>query len=149
MNYGLWKNRREEGDDADFWGVARSGGVGRTGHFSKMVPQRRTSRINIQKFSEYTSSYQHGFMQKKITVTNLACFCRYISEVIDDKSEVDVIYTDFRKTFDQIGFLLLIYSNLIENSLLPTKITFLGHKILHLGYHKAPVLDRCCFAIHK
>lgn len=54
------------------------------------------------------SMEQHGFMTKRSTVTNLACVSQYISQAIDCKSQVDVIYTDVQKAFDQIDHFILL-----------------------------------------
>lgn len=45
---------------------------------------------------------QHGFMEKRSTFLNLACFGEYVSKALYSKYQIDVIYTDFRKAFDQI-----------------------------------------------
>ncbi|XP_063914819.1 kinesin-like protein Klp61F [Zophobas morio] len=51
---------------------------------------------------------------KKSTVTNLAVFAQYVSEITDCNGQYDVVYTDFAKAFDQIdhGLLLEKLSNL-------------------------------------
>lgn len=54
------------------------------------------------------SPEQHGFMHKRSTTTNLACFTQYVSQSIDKRGQVDVIYTDFQKAFDQIDHYVLI-----------------------------------------
>ena len=51
---------------------------------------------------------QHGFVDKRSTVTNLACFSQFVSEVIDKQGQVDVVYTDFQKAFDQIDYYILL-----------------------------------------
>jgi hypothetical protein len=54
------------------------------------------------------SSHQCGFMQKRSTVTTLACFSQYLAELIDNKGQVAVIFTDFQKAFDQIEYYILL-----------------------------------------
>lgn len=54
------------------------------------------------------SPSQHGFIQKRSTVTNLACFTQYVAEAMDDQGQVDVIYTDFHKAFDTIDHHVLL-----------------------------------------
>lgn len=56
----------------------------------------------------HISPHQHGFMEKRSTVSNLACFKQFVAEVIDDGGQVDVIYTDFQKAFDQIDHFALL-----------------------------------------
>lgn len=54
------------------------------------------------------SPAQHGFMEKRSTVTNLASITQYISQYLDSQGQVDVIYTDIQKAFDQIDHFLLL-----------------------------------------
>ena len=56
----------------------------------------------------FISSYQHGFMANRSTVSNLAVFSQYLSDSLDDKCQVDVIYTDFQKAFDRIDHYVLL-----------------------------------------
>ncbi|KAJ8934214.1 hypothetical protein NQ318_021639 [Aromia moschata] len=54
------------------------------------------------------SPSQHGFLQEKSTTTNLVCITQYIAEALDCHGQVDVIYTDIQKAFDQIDHFLLL-----------------------------------------
>lgn len=54
------------------------------------------------------SIHQHGFMPKRSTTTNLINFTQYISEALENRTQVDVLYTDFSKAFDCIDHKLLI-----------------------------------------
>ncbi|KAJ3666142.1 hypothetical protein Zmor_001596 [Zophobas morio] len=54
------------------------------------------------------SSEQHGFMRKRSTVTNLACFNQFVAEVMDSGSQVDTVYLDFQKAFDQVDHHILL-----------------------------------------
>ena len=56
----------------------------------------------------HITEYQHGFYQGRSTITNLACFSQYVSVCLDNRGQVDTIYTDFRKAFDQIDHYVLI-----------------------------------------
>mgnify|MGYP005980603449 CR=1 FL=1 len=56
----------------------------------------------------YISPSQHGFMDKRSTITNLVCFTQFTSEAIDDRKQVDVVYLDFLKAFDQIDHYILL-----------------------------------------
>jgi Reverse transcriptase (RNA-dependent DNA polymerase). len=47
-------------------------------------------------------------MQRKSTTSNLAVFTQYVSEVLDNRGQVDVVYTDFQKAFDQIDHNILL-----------------------------------------
>ena len=55
-----------------------------------------------------TSPSQHGFVNNKLTVTNLAVFTQFVSHAIDKLDQVDVIYTDFSKAFDRIDYHIII-----------------------------------------
>ena len=54
------------------------------------------------------SGEQHGFIAGRSTVSNLMCKTQFISEAIDQRSQVDVIYTDFSKAFDKIDHNILL-----------------------------------------
>lgn len=43
---------------------------------------------------------QHGFVENRSTITNLACYAQYLAKSLDDRSQVDAMYTDFSKWFD-------------------------------------------------
>jgi hypothetical protein len=73
--------------------------------------------------TNFISPQQHGFLKKRSTVTNLACFSQYVSESINQGSQVDTIYTDFAKAFDRVDHRLII-----------SKLDMFGisNKVLHL-----------------
>ena len=54
------------------------------------------------------SCEQHGFMKGRSTVTNLVCKSQFISEKLDQQSQVDIIYTDFAKAFDRLDHGILL-----------------------------------------
>ena len=60
------------------------------------------------------SPFQHGFIPKRSTVTNLTCLMNYTSEALHNNSQVDIIYFDFKSAFDTVphGLLLLKLLNL-------------------------------------
>jgi hypothetical protein len=60
---------------------------------------------------------QHGFMQKRSTVSNLACFSNFVTDHMDKGIQVDVVYTDFKKAFDRVDHVMFL------------------HKLLCLGIH--------------
>ena len=43
---------------------------------------------------------QHGFLKARTCLTNLLCFLHEITKLVDDGSQVDIIYLDFQKAFD-------------------------------------------------
>lgn len=42
------------------------------------------------------------------TLTNLIYFSEYVAEAINEKSQVDVIYTDFQKALDTVDHLIVL-----------------------------------------
>lgn len=71
--------------------------------FEAIVCQRLTadlrSRITVK---------QHGFEKGRSTTTNLMNFVGYVLNKLERGSQVDAIYTDIRKVFDQISHSYLI-----------------------------------------
>ena len=56
----------------------------------------------------HLSTHQHGFIPGRSTVTNLATLTQYLSEILDNRGQVDVIYTDFSSAFDSINHSILL-----------------------------------------
>lgn len=89
------------------------------------------------------SPHQHGFMTHRSSVTNLAVFSQYVSEVIHDKGQIDVIYTDFSKAFDKIDHSIMI-SKLINfgfnSSMLVFFRSYLQGRLQYMEYqgYKSP-----------
>jgi hypothetical protein len=59
-------------------------------------------------------SEQHGFRPQKSTVTSSVAFTSYLSEVIEHRGQVDLIFTDFKKAFDTVdhGCLIMVLKSL-------------------------------------
>lgn len=71
--------------------------------FEKIIFDRLFSEI-----SGKITTYQHGFFPKRSTFTNLMTFCQYIHEAINNKSQIDVIYTDMEKAFDRVRHCVIL-----------------------------------------
>lgn len=54
------------------------------------------------------SIYQHGFVSKRSTITNLLSFTQHIYDLLNDYSQIDVIYTDLSKAFDKVDHEILL-----------------------------------------
>ena len=52
---------------------------------------------------------QHGFMRRRSTVSNLACFTDYVFSEMENGGQVDVVYTDFEKAFDRVDHVNLLH----------------------------------------
>lgn len=53
-------------------------------------------------FESVLSVRQHGFVPGRSTSTNLVLFTQFVAESIDAGLQVDTVFTDFSKAFDQI-----------------------------------------------
>lgn len=62
----------------------------------------------IQSYSHYISPDQHGFMPKRSTTTNLACFTSFVIRQIEAGQQVDAIYTDLSAAFDKMNHQIAI-----------------------------------------
>lgn len=58
--------------------------------------------------SDLFSARQHGFMAKRSTTTNLVNFTQYVAESLDAGLQVDTVFTDFSKAFDQIDHSIIL-----------------------------------------
>ena len=45
---------------------------------------------------------QHGFLKARSCLTNVLCFLEDVTKWVDEGSPVDIIYLDFKKTFDKV-----------------------------------------------
>ena len=66
--------------------------------FEKIVLQELA-----QRYTHYISPYQHGFMSKRSTTTNLTCFTSFVVRQIEIGHQVDTIYTDLSAAFDKMN----------------------------------------------
>ena len=80
--------------------------------FSKIFERLIFNQIFPQ-IKQYLSPFQHGFIPRRSTTTNLAILTDFIATSLDCQGQVDVIYTDLRKAFDRID--VDIISNKLRN----------------------------------
>lgn len=59
-------------------------------------------------FANYISNQQHGFVRGRSVKTNLTEFVSTASDVIVNRSQLDVVYTDFSKAFDRVNHVCLL-----------------------------------------
>lgn len=77
-------------------------------NFAKVFEHLLHSRL-FQNIKSQLSNNQHGFFPGRSTITNLVEVTQYISDCLDRRRQVDVIYTDFSKAFDTVNHSLLIH----------------------------------------
>ena len=59
--------------------------------------------------NNFVSDYQFGFLQNRSTLQQLIVFFHHLQENLNNKSQVDVVYLDFKKAFDTIIHNVLLY----------------------------------------
>lgn len=50
---------------------------------------------------------QHGFCKGRSTTTNMLLFVQFVLNALENRSQVDVVYTDFSKAFDTVNHFIL------------------------------------------
>ena len=60
------------------------------------------------------SDSQHGFVSKRSCVTNLCELLAHATSALEDKQQLDIIYTDFSSAFQSVDHRLLLHK--LENS---------------------------------
>jgi hypothetical protein len=70
-------------------------------NFAKLFERIIASHL-YSHVAKFIPAHQHGFVKGRSTVTNLAVFTQRISDALEAKSQVDVVFTDFSKAFDQV-----------------------------------------------
>lgn len=74
-------------------------------------------RIVFNKLYQHVKNYitpvQHGFVSGRSTLTNLLEYATHIADPILDGGQLDTIFTDFSKAFDQVSHNLLLLILLI------------------------------------
>ena len=99
----LWKTSRivpvhKSGSNAD---IANYRPISILSVFSKIFERLIHDSI-LHQVKHFISDSQHGFVTKRSTTTNLVQMTELISDSLEQKGQIDVVYTDFRKAFDTI-----------------------------------------------
>lgn len=76
--------------------------------FSKIFEKILHKNI-YEHVAKHIATEQHGFVKKRSTVTNLVEYTSTIADYLNQKIQVDSIYTDFSKAFDSVDHQLLIH----------------------------------------
>lgn len=80
------------------------------------------------------SPEQHGFVRNRSTITNLIETSTYIAEALERKSQIDIIYLDFKKAFDSV-----------DHSILMRKIGDIGISRKLLAWINSFLVHRKCY----
>ncbi|KAH0808663.1 hypothetical protein GEV33_014128 [Tenebrio molitor] len=86
--------------------------------------------------SHKLSPNQHGFTKCRSTETNLASISQYLSDALDNHSQVDVVYTDLSKAFDRIdhGLLLIKLESFgFSDNLVELIRSYLSDRFMYVG----------------
>ena len=102
-------------------------------NFAKVFEMSLYNRI-YQTVKNIISLDQHGFMEKRSTNTNLTCLTQFLSKVLDQQGQVDVICTDLSKAFDRIDHRFL------------AKLSELGFSDALVNFFRSYLADRFQFA---
>lgn len=134
------------------WKLARVCPVFKTGNSSVMENYRPISilcnfakafekvmyNVLIPQVKPFISATQHGFLSKRSTVSNLSILNQTLCTSLDQRQQVDVIYTDFSKAFDKIdhGILLQKLNALgFSNSLILLFSSYLNSREQFVAYN--------------
>ncbi|KAL0871522.1 hypothetical protein ABMA27_005236 [Loxostege sticticalis] len=88
---------------------------------------------------------QHGFVKNRSTTSNLLTFTNALFENIDDRVQIDAIYTDFEKAFDKVDHEILLNKiayNGIRGNLLRWFASYVlnrTQKVVVNGYQSASI----------
>jgi hypothetical protein len=72
--------------------------------FEKVLHKKIYSHVR-----RHIAREQHGFISHRSTVTNLAEYVHDIAKHVNNKVQVDAVYTDFVKAFDRVDHVLLLH----------------------------------------
>lgn len=114
-------------------------------NFSKIFESLLFSHI-YNSSHHYLSAHQHGFMKKRSTNTNLVLFTQFTSEILDHRGQVDALYLDFKKAFDQIDLYILLNKlsrfGICDHLLLLFKTYLFDRKnfVTHRNFKSKPII---------
>lgn len=75
--------------------------------FGKIFEAILTAQLSFY-LKHQINEHQHGFIKNRSVVTNLTPFVQYVYDVMDERAQVDAIYTDFSKAFDKVDHATLL-----------------------------------------
>ena len=99
----VWKEARVVSifKDGDRNNISKYRPISILPNFSKMFEYILHRRLSMSLRSQI-SEHQHGFIPGRSTLTNLAQFSEFLSQSLDLRNQVDVVYLDLSKAFDKV-----------------------------------------------
>lgn len=73
----------------------------------KLIESLMASHL-MDHLSHLIPPFQHGFVRRRSTTTNLTSFCQEAFSSIESGMQLDVLYIDLSKAFDKVDHILLI-----------------------------------------
>lgn len=70
--------------------------------------RRILSRILYPSINNVIMEEQHGFFPGRSATTCNILFCNFVFDAFSQNSQVDVVYTDFKKAFDLVNHCVLV-----------------------------------------
>lgn len=105
-------------------------------NFAKVLEISVYSYI-YQSVKNLLSPYQHGFLEKRSSITNLALITQDLCEALDSKGQVDVVYTDFSRAFDTISHNILL-----------AKLEEFGFSVSLIHFFRTYLIDRSYYVAY-
>ena len=131
----IWKSSyivplHKKGSKSD---ISNYRGISKLSAIPKLFEKIITDILKHQ-VSQNVSPYQHGFMKRRSTMTNLLEFSSKVLNGFASNEQTDVIYTDFSKAFDTVNHNLLLL-----------KLEKMGFSLTLLAWIKSYLLFRVQF----
>lgn len=96
----IFKNGKRS-DITNYRGITIIPGIPKL--FEKIVTKYLQFDVN-----NFISIHQHGFVKQRSSITNLCELVMFGINTLEEKSQLDVVYTDFSKAFDCINHTILL-----------------------------------------
>ncbi|XP_063924575.1 uncharacterized protein LOC135138527 [Zophobas morio] len=75
---------------------------------SKSIFPDRWKRARITPIFKKNEKKQHGFVPGRSAQTNLSVFTQFVCKVLDQRGQVDMVYTDLSSAFDLVDYSILL-----------------------------------------
>lgn len=75
----------------------------------------KKSMVEYLVSNEFMNPIQHGFRRKKSTISQMLSFYDDITSKPESGDDIDTIYLDFSKAFDNVGHHILLHDQSSQN----------------------------------